>query len=269
MAAGIRRILRGSSAATDALVKDSSPGATAYVPDVEPANDPHGLPYEAALAFDRGLGIGNRYYDVLMPITYPYSDDTTAANDGEWGTWRASKFGDSTHGAVVPILQMIGIPEMDLAQPSPAQIRAEILSSIAHGARGAFYFTMISDKPSVAGRNGWFAADDTAAWKAFTDMHALEDALVPVLFGDAAETSDAGEDTKLDTRTWTLGGRRVTLVVNPTSKKGSANLAQIVKLAGGETMRTWSDCGAVASDAGPTALAPYSGIVIETLPAAP
>ena len=48
-------------------VASSPPGASAYIPDVEPANDPHGLPYQAALAFDRGLMVGRRYYDALMP----------------------------------------------------------------------------------------------------------------------------------------------------------------------------------------------------------
>ena len=262
MAAGIRRILRGKSAATDALLTESSPGASAYVPQDEPAHDPHGLPFEAALAFDRGLAVGHRYYDGLMPITYPFGDDKTAANEGEWGTWRTSKFG--TQAPVIPILQMVGIPEMGLAQPTPAQLRAQILSSFAHGAMGAFYYTLISDKPTYAGRKGWFAPDDTDAWKAFGEMHAAEDALIPVLYSEATEQRDVGEGKKLEWRTWTRGERRVTLIVNPTARARSANVAEIVTLAEGESIRRWSDCGPVEMESGVVALGAYAGIIVET-----
>lgn len=65
MAAGIRRILRGSSPALDALLAgpyaptDMSP----YLPATEPVHDTLGLPFEAALYSAGGLAQGTNVYD--------------------------------------------------------------------------------------------------------------------------------------------------------------------------------------------------------------
>lgn len=262
MAAGIKRILRGASADTDALLAAYPAPSDAVLPTGEPAADPLALPFAAALAFERGLAVGARFYDVLMPITYPFVDEKTAANEGEWGTWRTSKY--RAKAPIVPILQMVGIDVMGLAQPSAAQVRVEIASALVHGATGAFYYTLVSDTPKLAGRNGWFAADDREAWRAYTEMHALEDALAPVMFSDAIDTARAGEELDLEWRTWRKAdGRRVTLIVNPRAKAKVVDLGSVVELQDGERARTWSDCAAVDTTAELTVPA-YGHFVIET-----
>jgi len=245
-------------------VKD---GAEAYVPSEEPAHDPHGLPFQAALAFERGLVVGHRFYEALMPITYPFTSEKAPANGGEWGTWRTSAH--LSRGPVVPVLQMIGIPEMDLVQPSPAQIRAQIASSIVHGATGAFYYTLISDKPSSEGRKGFFAADDKPAWNAFATMHALEDDLVPVLFADGSEEVERGSAKTIEWRTWKsaddhAAASRVTLIVNPTARARTVSIAKIVRQEEGEQLRSWSDCSPIDTGEELT-LEPYGLIVVETV----
>jgi hypothetical protein len=258
-AAGIRRILFGDDRDLDGLLRgEYAPDGDPYLPDHEPAHDPHGLPFGAALTWDWGLADGRRVYDVLMPITYPFETATSAANEGQWGTWRIADL--ETRGApVVPVLQMLGIPVMGLRHPSPAQVRAEIASAMANGARGAFYYTMVSDQPSFGGRDGWFAPDDRESWAVYTEMHALQDSLLPVTHGPATATSGTGG--ALEWRTWQKGARRVVLVVNPTSEPEALDLAGLVGDVG--AVRTWTDCATVSPP--PVSLAAYAHLVMEAL----
>ena len=64
-----------------------------------------------------------------MPVTYPLEENYSIVNEGIWGTWRVSTFGNEGV-PVVPILQMIGIPEMGLSQPSVGQVQAQIMSAL-------------------------------------------------------------------------------------------------------------------------------------------
>jgi hypothetical protein len=261
MAAGIKRIVRGESDDTAALLHDYPPGATAYLPANEPAADPQRLPFAAAMAFTRGLSAGPRFYDAQMPSTYPFGDATSAANESDMGTWRVGAY--AANKPLVPVLQMIGIEEMGLSQPTAGQVRAEIASSIANGAFGAFYYTLVSDKPMMAGRQGYFAADDRQAWAAFKEMHALEDALVPVIYGAASTKAHVGEGEKLEWRTWSRGDHRVTIVVNPRATKTSVDLVNVVMLGEGEQLRSWGDCTPVDTT---LKLGPYEVAVVETAP---
>lgn len=259
MAAGIRRILRGAGTPVDALLdgKHRAP-AGAHLPANEPAHDPHGLPFGAALAFERGLRAARDVYDVSMPITYPFGalgDDPT--NGGEWGTWRSS---DLALGLpAVPVLQMVGIPEMGLAQPRAEQIKGLIASSLVHGARGAFYYTLIGDKPSLLGRKGWYAADDTEAWAAHKEMHALEDRLLPVLHASASERMDKGG--VVEWRELDVGARRVLLVVNPAPAAVTFDLDAVVKRRDSERVRAFESCAPVTTRS--TTLAGYGFLVLE------
>ncbi len=269
-AAGIRRILRGSRPDTDKLIQDypAPAGAEAYLPTNEPAADPMSLPFGAALAYERGLAVGSRFYELLMPITYPIKKATSNMNESDWGTWRTGVAVQQKQAAL-PVLQMVGIPEMGLAQPSASQIRALLGSAIANGALGGFYYTLISDKPKLAGRDGWFAADDRESWSAFSEMHALEDSLIPVLFSNATEEAKAGERVKVEWRTWKLeSGERVTLLVNPRATATTVDLASLVGLREGEEVRTWQTCEAVDLSARFT-LEPYAVSVLETAPVVP
>jgi hypothetical protein len=261
-AAGIRRILRGASPALDALLAGPyAPGGTPYLPADEPAHDPHGLPFGAALAYDPGLQNGTDVYDVLLPVTYPFNEPYSLANEGIWGTWRVSYF--AGEGApIVPVLQMVGIAEMGLSQPSPGQLEGQLGSALAHGARGAFYYNLIGDKPSFAGREGWFAADDAAAWAALTRVHALVDRLLAVTHGPAEETS--GTHAHLEWRRWSLGERSVVLVANPTPYARSLDLEPIVALGDGRFARAFSGCQPFT--AREQVFPPYATLVLEVYP---
>lgn len=265
MAAGIRRVLRGASPALDALLAGRyAAGAGAYLPVGEPPHDPHGLPYGAAMAFDRGLREAPNVYDVSMPITYPFTAlEDAPANAGEWGTWRASSL--SLGLPVVPVLQMVGIPSMGLAHPRADQVRGLVASSLVHGARGAFYYTLIGDAPRRRGRAGWFAADDTEAWAAYREMHALEDALLPAIFASSEER--VGERGGVEWRTFVSGVRRVVLVVNPTPSPLAFDLDAAVARAPTERVRGYLDCAAVTTRA--VTLPAYAFALVEVLPAAP
>jgi hypothetical protein len=167
---------------------------------------------------------------------------------------------------VMPILQMVGIPEMSLTQPTAPQVRAQIASSIANGAVSAFYFTMTGDNPKLAGRKGWFAGDDREAWAAFTEMHALEDTLVPVMFGQAQEAAQFGKGEPLEWRTWQKGnGQSVTLLVNPRNAEVEVDVSAVVGAKPGARLRTWGDCQAIRSDA-PVTLGAYQVLVVEAVP---
>ncbi len=259
-AAGIRRILRGASPELDALLAgDYAPPGTPYLPAGESAHDPEALPFGAALAYDWGLAAGPSVYDVLLPITYPYQPAQAWANLGEWSTARIDDLGASGL-PVVPVLQMIGIPSMDLAQPSADQIEAEIVSALVHGARGAFYYTLISDQPKLAGRDGWFAADDVAAWARYREMHALEDRLIPAFYSEAEE--EYGEIGDLEWRAFSLAGRRAILIVNPSPDPIHADLGPALR-ADGHSVRGWVDCAPF--DTGARSIAGYESLVVEVL----
>jgi len=239
-AAGIRRLLRGSDPEIDALLtgKHAPPGDP-FIPATQVAHDPLGLPFGAALAYDPGLSDGTDVYDMLLPITYPFEEPYSEANVGVWGTWRTSYFGDQGV-PMVPVLQMVGIPEMGLWQPTPGHIEAQIMSSLIHGARGAFYYNLIGDKPSYGGRDGWFAADQAETWAAYTEHHARVDRLFPVLFSPANETT--GMHEHLEWRAWELDGRRAIAIVNPTPFVRTVDLDAIVALAEGQYVRRYDDC---------------------------
>lgn len=242
-AAGIRRILRGPTAEVDVALRTYPPPSGAYLPDAQAPADTVGLPFGAALAFHRGVSVASTFYDVLMPVAYPIAAADSALNDGQWGTWRGTTYGGKL--PFVPVLQMIGIPEMSprLAQPTPAQVRGLLASSLAHGATGAFYYTLISDKPKLAGRDGWFAPDDRDAWAAFTEMHRLEDDLTPVMFSGAEESTTAARGVALEARTWRkANGRRVVLVVNPRAASVAVDLVETLALVEGESARAYADC---------------------------
>jgi hypothetical protein len=260
-AAAIRRLLRGASVGLDALLAGRfAPPGTPYLPPGEPAHDPHGLPFGAALAYDPGLAQGTLVYDVLLPVTYPVNEPYSLVNEGVWGTWRI----DANEGSgvpVVPVLQMVGIPEMDLWQPSPEHVEALQASALARGARGAFYYNLIGDKPSFAGRRGWFAADDAASWAAYTRMHALGDRLLAVTHGGARES--AGLEAHLEWRAWTLGERRVVLIANPTPYERRLDLDAVVAAAG-RFVRHYEDCAPFTARA--SALGPFASLVLEVYP---
>ncbi len=244
---GIRRILRGSSPTLDGLLrtkyKPSKPDP--FLPETEPAHDPLGLPFGAALAFDRGLAAGLDFYDVLLPITYPLGRPKDSVNVGDWRTGRVRDNAD--RGApVFPILQMVGIPEMRLTQPTAAHVRALIAGSLVNGARGLFYYTLTGDKPPLAGRDGWFAPDDEEAWAMHRTMHGLVDGLVPVIYSATTETFGTG--TALEWRTFeTPGARRVVIVSNPTSKEVTFDVDAAIVRKQGERVRAFEDCAPIAS----------------------
>jgi hypothetical protein len=256
-AAGIRRLLRGSSADLDAALAGVwSPGGDPYIPADEPAHDPYALPFGAALDATAALPNGSLLYEALMPTIYPLTSEDSAVDGSYWGTDRVSTA--SQLGATpLPVLQMVGIPSMGLSQPTPEQIRSLIGSSMTHGARGAFYYTYISDSPATAGRDGWYAPDDIEAFAAFTEMHALQDALVPVLFSEAEETSDT--EKGLEWRRWQLEDRYVLLVVNARSKTKEVELGEL--LPDGGTLRDYRSCQPVEDPS--LSLGAYELLVVE------
>ena len=261
-AAGIRRLLRGSSPALDELLHGAYTPKTAmpFLPDAEPAHDPHALPFGAALNLDRGIVAGTRVYDALMPVTYPFTSQQAPANTGRWGTQRLTTFA-TQKAPFVPVLQLVGISEMGLSQPTPNQLRAVIASALARGGRGEYYYTLFSDKPSYLGREGWFAPDAKEAWSALIEMHKLEDAMTPIFFGEAAEAE--GRTNGIEWRSWTLAGRKVVLFVNPTSKDASVDLDAIVASPDAFRARTFDDCEPLDEHA--FALAGYGVRVVEAL----
>jgi hypothetical protein len=256
-AAGIRRLLRGSSPELDAALAGSwSPGGNPHIPADEPAHDPYGLPFGAALDATAALPNGSLLYEALMPTIYPLTGEDSAVNGSYWGTARVSTAAEL--GATpLPVLQMVGIGVMGLSQPTPAQIRSLIGSSMAHGARGAFYYTYISDSPATAGREGWYAPDDTEAFAAFTEMHALQDALLPVVFSEAEETTDT--DGAVEWRRWELEDRSVVLVVNARAEAGEVELGELLPDA--DELRDYRTCQPV-EDSSPS-LGSYELLVIE------
>ena len=240
MAAGIRRLLRGASPELDALLTGKyAPGGTPYLPMNEPAHDPHGLPFGAALAYDPGLAAGTDVYDLLLPITYPFEEPYSLANEGIWGTWRISEFADEGV-PVVPILQMVGIDSMGLSQPSSRQIEAQIVSALAHGATGLFYFNLIGDNPKHAGRDGWFAPDLVDEWESYRTQHALLDRLLSVLYGDARE--QRGQHEHLEWRSWTLADRTVFVIANPTPYERVVDLDAFISLPTAHYVRHYDGC---------------------------
>ncbi|MFO0675956.1 MAG: hypothetical protein U0169_05445 [Polyangiaceae bacterium] len=245
-AVGIRRILRGSSPTIDRALATTyaPPKPNPFLPADEPAHDPHGLPFGAALAFDRGLSQGTNFYDVLLPITYPIKTARSQVNRSDWATTRTRTFG-SKGAPVFPILQMVGIPEMELAQPSPAQLRALVAGAVVNGARGLFYYTLTSDKPKLAGRDGFFAADDAKAWAVYAEMHAFVDALVPAMY--VATDEAFGEGSTLEWRTFVVGPRRVVVVSNPTSQPVAFDVDLALGRARGERVRSFPGCESVTA----------------------
>ena len=141
---------------------------------------------------------------------------------------------------MVPILQMVGIPEIGLSQPSVGQIESQIMSALAHGARGLFYFNLIGDKPKHAGRDGWFAPDLVDEWATFDAQHELLERLLPVLYGDADE--QAGSHEHLEWRSWLLDGRRLVLIANPTPYARSIDLDAIIALPAEHYVRLFDGC---------------------------
>ncbi len=261
-AAGIRRLLRGASPELDQLMSSGKykPAGTPFLPMDEPAHDPHGLPYGAALAFDAGLEDGTDVYDVLYPVTYPFKEPYSIANEGMWGTWRISTYA-SKGVPMVPVLQMVGIPEIDLWQPTPGQVQAQIMSALAHGKSGSFYYNLTGDKPKMAGRDGWFAPDDTAAWAEFTARHTLEDRLIPVLFSEAVVAG--GTHGHLEWRSYELADRRVILIANPTPYARLLDLDVIVQLTNAY-VRNYLDCTPFTDRV--SVVAPHGSLVLEVHP---
>jgi len=256
-AAGIRRLLRGSSTDLDAALAGLwSPGGDPFIPETEPAHDPYALPYGAALDATAALPNGAYLYEALMPTIYPLTDSESAVDGSYWGTDRVSTAAE-LGSTSVPVLQMVGIGVMGLSQPSPEQIRSLIGSSMAHGARGAFYYTYVSDNPTTSGREGWYAADDQEAVAGYTEMHEIQDALVPVLFSDAEET--ASTSSGVEWRRWNLGTRSVALVVNARAEDDEVDLEDV--LPGATSIRDFQSCEAL--DATALRLGGYEVLVVE------
>ena len=241
MAAGMKRILHGNSSQIDALLNDVyQPGNDAYLPTTQEAADPYNLPYPAALVMHTtGLAIGTRLYDILMPVSYTLQEPYSLVNEGAWGTWRIDAYSDQ--GApMMPVLQMVGIESMGLSQPNPEQIEAQIMSAWAKGAHGAFYYKLAGDTPKFAGRDGYFAADDTQSWDAFARMHARQDALIPVVYSDAQESR--GDAQHLEWRRWSLDNRDVWLITNPTPFKRQVDLETLLNKPDDAFIRHYENC---------------------------
>ncbi|MCB9596503.1 MAG: hypothetical protein H6719_27515 [Sandaracinaceae bacterium] len=243
MAAGIARLLRGSSADLDALLatpRYRPASATPFLPADEPAHDPNGLPYGSAVVIDdEGLAVATDLYDFRAPVTYPFQEPYSRADDSLWTIERISRYDEPTSPST-PILQMVELDGLGLIRPSPGQIRAQILGAIVHGAAGAHYFKVAGDDPPFAGRAGWFAADDAEGWAAYTEQHAVWDSLIPVLYSDA--TAERGTQGILHYRRFALGDRRVLLIVNPTPYHRWVDLDAIVQRTEREWVRRWGDC---------------------------
>jgi hypothetical protein len=237
-AAGIRRILRGASTQLDVgLASVWAPEGEPYLPADQPAHDPYNLPYGAALDATLALEEGTYVYEALMPTIYPLTGSDSELDGAYWGTERVST-ASSVGETVLPVLQMVGISSMGLSQPSPSQLKALIASSMVHGARGAFYYTYISDQPHTAGRTGWYAPDDVAAFAAYTSMHGLQDELVPVFFSDAEE--EAITTGGVEWRRYNLGDRSVALVVNARAEAVEVYVEDL--LPGANIIRRYQTC---------------------------
>jgi hypothetical protein len=240
-AAGIRRLLRGSSEPLDsALAANWAPPVEPYLPADEPAHDPYALPFGAALDATAALPHGSLLYEALMPTIYPLTSGESDVDGSYWGTARVSTAAE-LGATALPVLQMVGISSMGLSQPTPHQIRALIGSSMAHGARGAFYYTYISDSPASVGRDGWYAPDDIEAFAEYTAMHALQDALTPVLFSAADESS--GTDEGVEWRRWDLDDRSVVLIVNARAENDDIDAAELLPEA--DQLRHYQSCQAI------------------------
>lgn len=265
MATGFRRLLSGASAETDALLAGRyRPDGDPFLPADEPAHDPHGLPYASAVVIDAtGLAVFDDVYDALLPVTYPFQEPMSPANAGIWTTDRTATFQREDRPAM-PVHQMGGLDGLGLIRPSPAQIRAAITTTLALGADGAFYFRLASDDPPFAGRAGWYAPDDVDGWAAFAETHALWDALVPALYGDAVD--ERGEHGVLDFRRLTLGDRRVLILANPTPFERFVDLDAIIARGESEHVRRFEDCAPFTTRA--LTVPGYATWVLEVVPAA-
>ncbi|MCC7536971.1 MAG: hypothetical protein IT379_12195 [Deltaproteobacteria bacterium] len=264
MATGIKRLLRGASTEIDALLAGRYRPSTGepYLPSGEPAHDPEGMPFASAVVIDEaGLAVAADVYDALVPVTYPFQEPYSRADDGPWSVLRVSRFARAGV-PTTPVLQMVGIDVLGLIRPSPDHVRTSIVSSLVHGAAGAFYFKLAGDDPPFAGRDGWFAADDRDAWTAYTETHALWDRLVPVLFGDA--TDERGTHDVLHWRRLTLGDRRVLVIANPTPYHRAIDLDAILARAPHERVRSYVDCAPFATRA--LEVPGYATYVLEVTP---
>lgn len=265
MAAGIARLLRGASPELDALLARApyAPPSGAYLPADEPAHDPNGLPFASAVVIDdAGLAIATDLYDLRVPVTYPYQEAYSRADAGEWSVERISRHDDPAAPST-PVLQMVEIDALGLIRPSPDQIRALVVSSIVHGADGAFYFKVAGDDPPSAGRDGFFAADDAAGWAAYADAHALWDALVPVIYSDA--TVERGTHDVLHWRRYVRGDRRVVLIANPTPFPRAIDLDAILARSDREYVREWRGCAPFTTRA--LEVPGYATYALEVVPA--
>lgn len=266
MATGIARLLRGSSPELDALLSGpyAPPVAMPYLPATEPAHDPRGLPYASAVVIDGlGLAVASDVYDAILPITYPLQEPYSRADEGDWSVLRAERF--AMPGVpMLPVLQMVPIESLGLIRPSPDQVRSLIVSSIALGADGAFYFQLASNEPAYAGRTGFYAPDDVPMWRAYSETHALWDALVPVLYSDAAVTS--GRSGVLLFRRFVRGDRRVLVIANPTPYDRPVDLDEIIQRGPGEAVRHFGTCTPFTERA--QIVPGYATFVLEVVPAA-
>lgn len=265
MATGIARLLRGANAQLDGLLAGRyRPAASMpFLPADEPAHDPYGLPYTSAVVIDSsGLAVATDVYDIRTPVTYPFQERYSRADDTIWTIERISRFDEPEHPSM-PVLQMVELEGLNLIRPSPGQIRAQIMGAIVHGGDGAYYFKIAGDDPAYAGRSGWFAADDVDGWATYTEMHALWDRSIPVLYSDA--TQEPGTHGILHYRRYTLGSRRVLMIVNPTPYQRWVDLDAIVERADDEYVRSWDGCGAFTTRA--LEVPPYAIYVLEVVPA--
>jgi hypothetical protein len=160
----------------------------------------------------------------------------------------------------MPVLQIVGIADEGLAQPSAGQVRAQIASALANGATGEFLYNLVSNEPSLLGRQGWYAPDAVDAWAALSATHALEDSLVPVLFSDAVDVF--GKQDPVEWRTWTLGSRTVAWIVNPTATDASFDLDTIAVIPG-YAARDYATCGTLADTT--VDVPPYEVVVVEMM----
>lgn len=242
-ALAIRRLLRGSSEELDGLLSGIwAPEAGSYLPAEEPAHDPYGLPFGAAIDSTGALRNASRLYELLMPTVYPLQNRSSDLDGSRWGLPRVME-AEQLGASALPVLQMVGIDSMGLAQPSPQQIRALIAGSLVAGAQGAFYYTYISEGPGTAGREAWYAPDDVHAFAAYAEMHQLQDRLIPVLFSRAEVSS--GVQGGLHWRRWTLDGRAVVLVVNSRAEPDSINVESL--LPGARRRRLYENCQELVS----------------------
>jgi hypothetical protein len=182
-------------------------------------------------------------YEALMPTIYPMTGSESELDGAYWGTDRVSTAA-SLGTTALPVLQMVGISSMGLSQPTPNQLKALIASSMVHGARGAFYYTYISDQPQTAGRTGWYAPDDVDAFAAYTIMHALQDDLVPVSFSNAEE--EAITSGGVEWRRFDLNGRSVVLLVNARATAVEVYVEDVLPDA--NTVRAYQTCETIEDD---------------------